>query len=820
VSISPTNATLFLGATQQFTATVSNASNTAVGWSVNGFAGGNATVGTITTAGLYTAPQNLPQQAITVQATSLADTSKGAAANITVQSNVAVSVTPSPVTVLLGATQQFTASVTGSGNPNPGVNWSASGTGCSGAACGTIDAAGVYTAPQLLPSPASVEITATSQADATKAASSTVDLSSGNLSVTVTGPASVDNAKQAQFTATITPEAGSNPSHSVAWSLSGAGCTGPGCGTIDGAALYTAPTIAPSPNTVTITATSLADRAKSGSADTTINSIVAVIVDPPSASVHLENTQQFTATVAGTTNQNVTWFVNNIVGGDLTVGTVTNPASGPTATTTYTAPVNKPTPDTVTVRATSQADPAKSATAMVTLFSDIGVALSPASSVRAVNHFLRIRAQISNTSNSNIQWFVNGIPGGDSSVGQICLVGLTPCQPVLGFVPAGDVDFLTPATVPAIPNVIVRAVSQADALKSGTALIQVTAAIEIFISPTIVTVPPGGTRQFTASFLGTSNVGVTWAVNGVANGDATLGLICVVGSSPCQPPPGTATNPVEYRAPAIPPNPASVTVSAISVEDPLRQADAAVTIATGVQILSLQPSSLTVNDVDGIELAVTGVNFVPSNPGPGATILFEGTARTTACPDSSTCTTTLTAADVMTAGDKTVQVENPNLLRSNQVVLRVLPEDTTEDVISLTGASPAVTGKDIVAVEPATAGSAAAALNLTLLGVFSGNTCNVSGRVATITRPPPGALPLEVRICVGGTGTSPLDTFTLSGPTPNDVLINVPPGQPVGSLSVEVRLTLNSSALPGVRTLFIESAKKDKTAATGAIEVK
>ncbi|HSH17184.1 MAG TPA: hypothetical protein VLD18_14175, partial [Verrucomicrobiae bacterium] len=146
MSISPTSATLFLGATQQFTASVSNASNTAVGWSVNGFAGGNAMVGTITTAGLYTAPQNLPQQAITVQATSLVDTSKGATATITVQSDVAVSITPSPATVLLGATQQFTASVSGSGNPNPGVDWTVSGTGCSGAACGTIDAAGVYTA--------------------------------------------------------------------------------------------------------------------------------------------------------------------------------------------------------------------------------------------------------------------------------------------------------------------------------------------------------------------------------------------------------------------------------------------------------------------------------------------------------------------------------------------------------------------------------------------------------------------------------------------------------------------------------------------------
>jgi hypothetical protein len=58
VSITPTTATVKLQATQQFTATVTGDDNTNVTWSVNSVTGGNATVGTVTTEGLYTAPAN------------------------------------------------------------------------------------------------------------------------------------------------------------------------------------------------------------------------------------------------------------------------------------------------------------------------------------------------------------------------------------------------------------------------------------------------------------------------------------------------------------------------------------------------------------------------------------------------------------------------------------------------------------------------------------------------------------------------------------------------------------------------------------------
>jgi hypothetical protein len=69
VTVSPATANVQEGSQQQFTATVTNTSDTAVTWQVNGVTGGNATVGTISSTGLYTAPAVIPSPAsVTVTA--------------------------------------------------------------------------------------------------------------------------------------------------------------------------------------------------------------------------------------------------------------------------------------------------------------------------------------------------------------------------------------------------------------------------------------------------------------------------------------------------------------------------------------------------------------------------------------------------------------------------------------------------------------------------------------------------------------------------------------------------------------------------------
>lgn len=82
-----------------------------------------------------------------------------------------------------------------------------------------------------------------------------------------------------------------------------------------------------------------------------------VTLNPISATIAPNASQQFAATVQNNANQNVTWSVDGIVGGNLTVGTIS--ASG-----LYSAPA---TPGSHTVVATSVADPTASATATVNI---------------------------------------------------------------------------------------------------------------------------------------------------------------------------------------------------------------------------------------------------------------------------------------------------------------------------------------------------------------------------------------------------------------------------------------------------------------------
>jgi hypothetical protein len=79
---------------------------------------------------------------------------------------VAVSVSAPSQTVKVNNTLQFTATVTGSSNST--VNWSVSGIAGGNATVGTIQASGLYQAPANVPSPDTVAVTATSQADSTK----------------------------------------------------------------------------------------------------------------------------------------------------------------------------------------------------------------------------------------------------------------------------------------------------------------------------------------------------------------------------------------------------------------------------------------------------------------------------------------------------------------------------------------------------------------------------------------------------------------------------------------------------------------------------
>ena len=101
---------------------------------------------------------------------------------------------------------------------------------------------------------------------------------------------------------------------------------------------------------------------------------ISVTVSPDSTSVRANASATFSATVSGTQNTAVTWYVNDTSGGSASLGTIDTSGK-------YTAPATLPNPNSVTVKAVSSADSSKNGTSAVTLLNPTPVltGISPAS---------------------------------------------------------------------------------------------------------------------------------------------------------------------------------------------------------------------------------------------------------------------------------------------------------------------------------------------------------------------------------------------------------------------------------------------------------
>jgi hypothetical protein len=459
VTVLPATATVPAGATKQFGASVINTPNAAVTWTVEGGSGN----GTIGSSGLYTAPATVPNPAtVTIKATSQADTTKSATATVTVTAPVAVSITPTTANVEAGATEQFTANVTGTDNAN--VTWSVVG----GDANGTISGTGLYTAPATVPNPATVTIKAVSQADTTKSATATVTVINAAVSVAMTpNSASVIVSRTQQFAATVA----NAKDQTVTWAVNGTVGGDATIGTISTTGLYTAPSVVPTPATVTITATSNADTTKSATAQVTITEVPAITVGvtPKTATLAVGASQQFTASVANATDSSVVWKVNDIAGGDATVGTITDkglytaPASVPTIgpqvarRISETRTANVVTTADVTVTAVSVEDPSKydSATVTITPPPPVTIAVSPKTADVPVKGTQQFSANVTGTNDTAVDWSIDGC---DATCGTIDSTG----------------KYTAPDAVPA-STVTIKATLHADTTKYDTATVTVKA---------------------------------------------------------------------------------------------------------------------------------------------------------------------------------------------------------------------------------------------------------------------------------------------------------------------------------------------------------
>jgi serine protease len=175
VAVCPGTASLQTGATQSFAASVANATDDSVTWEVNGVAGGDATVGTITSDGTYMAPATLPSAAaVTVAAVYTTDSSVQGQAQVTFVTPT-VTLSPTTANVQTGATQAFTATV--AQTSNAAVTWEVNGVAGGNSTVGTISTTGQYTAPSSVPSSPTVTVTAVSAADASVTAAASVTIS-------------------------------------------------------------------------------------------------------------------------------------------------------------------------------------------------------------------------------------------------------------------------------------------------------------------------------------------------------------------------------------------------------------------------------------------------------------------------------------------------------------------------------------------------------------------------------------------------------------------------------------------------------------------
>ncbi len=337
VSIAPGTPTLVLGQSLPLTATVAvvGGASTAVTWAT-----ANASIVSVSNSGIVT---GVAIGSANVTATSVADPTKAATVTVVVSppppAVVSVLVTPANPTVVVGDVLQLNANVTVVSGAPTTVTWSTSNT-----AVATVSATGQISGV----APGAATITAISTFDTTKrgGVSLTVNPRPAVLSVTIPGaPTALIVGTTAQLTASVAVVGGA--ATAVTWSSSASNIA-----TVSASGLVSAVAV----GNATITATSVADPTKQGSATIRIDAtpiVISVTVQPATLSLTVGSTGQLTATVAVGNNasQQVAWSSS-------AVALATVDQSGKVAAVAA---------GTVNIRATAQADATKFAESAVTV---------------------------------------------------------------------------------------------------------------------------------------------------------------------------------------------------------------------------------------------------------------------------------------------------------------------------------------------------------------------------------------------------------------------------------------------------------------------
>ncbi len=269
------------------------------------------------------------------------------------------------------------------------------------------------------------------------------------------------------------------------------------------------------------------------------------------------------------------------------------------------------------------------------------------------------------------------------------------------------------------------------------------------VTPPSATLRGGDSTQFSATATGTTNQSVTWSVNGIASGNATVGTIDQTG---------------KYTAPAAPPSPNPVKIAATSTADKSISGTSSVTLQNPIpQLASVSPTLLPVGN---FTLTVGGSGFVS-----GSQVMFGGTALTTTyvSPAELTATGTATSAQV---GTVKITVQNPDPGKIASVAsMNVQVGAAGKVTVQVIPATTQITAGSTFQYRTAVSGSGRnTAVKWTINGIAGGNatvgTITSGGMYqAPTTIPNPNTIQVQATSLADTTATS-TGTATITNPAP------------------------------------------------------
>lgn len=283
--------------------------------------------------------------------------------------------------------------------------------------------------------------------------------------------------------------------------------------------------------------------------------------------------------------------------------------------------------------------------------STVDISVEPASASVIVTAPQPFGTIVTGASNKDVTWQVNGVTGGNSTIGKISSTGV----------------YEAPANIPSQGSVTVNAVSNANGFTKGSAKVMIVGGnapnVSVTTTPSGVSeVYTGTTQSFNAKVNGESNTAVTWQVNGFAGGNGSIGTISSSGS---------------YSAPNTVPLQPLVLITAVSqansalsgsypvtvVTVPSAAAPAAQTISPG----QTATYSISLNANTGSPKQPITLSCLQSTLPPGATCTFTPKTIT---PGSSAVPFTLT---VDVPSGTTASVKPSELWLAPQLCLGFMP---------------------------------------------------------------------------------------------------------------------------------------------------